>query len=760
MVVKKRGSELYDRVLDFEKEWFGTAVGPRIQDLISHNLISATLNKSSGIGVYERRQLGEKFLRGMRDAWEDHNLAMNMTADVLMYLDRGFATDNSRPSIWNVTIGLFRDDVLRVVLPGVNELQDGIPSDQAYTVMDILNKVLLDHIEMEREGDVIDRNLIRNCVGMLELLCETDEEVEQQKLYLTVFEPLFLEESHKFYHNECARLLQEANTGTWLRQTQRRLDEEETRCQTTLSELSSAKIANVVEQELISDHLTDFLAIESTGLKAMIDRDRLEDLTILYQLIARVDHTKAALVQALQSRVMELGREFERAMVNATSANPQPAPGDGAHGDAAGEADEDAEDGDAAGPNGPTAASTDMSKAQKAQSKTAQITAAAIQWVNDVLTLKDKFDELVNKCFAQDRILSAAISQSFAQFINEFERSPEYVSLFIDDTLRRGARDKTDEEVQVVLERAIILIKYLSANDLFERYYQKHLGRRLLQDRSIGQDVEKLMISRMKHSMGNNFTQKFEHMFKDMDTSRDLSENYRKHIENLGAQDDNASRPDLSIKLLSSNFWPLAAMGLGAGFDDHNSSERVKCIYPREIQALKESFVAFYNQGRTGRVVTWVGATGSAEIKCNFPKVQGKSTGPLSKDRRYEITTSTYGMLVLLVFNDLADDESLTLTEIQEKTGVPMDMLRKTLAGFVLPPKSKLLLKEPVNKTIREGDRFRFNTSFVSKTIKIKAPVVNSLSRVEADAERKSTEKKNDETRGYQIDAALVRIMK
>jgi len=36
--------------------------------------------------VNEKRVAGERFLKGLKQAWEDHNLCMNMTTDVLMYM--------------------------------------------------------------------------------------------------------------------------------------------------------------------------------------------------------------------------------------------------------------------------------------------------------------------------------------------------------------------------------------------------------------------------------------------------------------------------------------------------------------------------------------------------------------------------------------------------------------------------------------------------------------------------------------------------
>jgi cullin 3 len=336
-----------------------------------------------------------------------------------------------------------------------------------------------------------------------------------------------------------------------------------------------------------------------------------------------------------------------------------------------------------------------------------------------------------------------------------FNRSSEFVSLFIDDILKRGIKGKTESEVDQLLDKAIILLRYVTDRDMFERYYQKHLARRLLQGKSESQDAEKEMISRMKQEMGNHFTTKFEGMFKDMELSRDLSDSYRTHIRSLGDVDH--KQVDLSINVLTSNNWPPDVMGRTAPQD---GNPRVECNYPPDIKRLQSSFFKYYLKDRSGRVLTWVGTAGSADIKCVFPKVPGKDSGPLSKDRRYELNVSTYGMIVLLLFNDLPDGESLSFEEIQAKTNIPVPDLVRTLASISVAPKARVLLKEPATKVVKSSDHFSFNTTFTSKTMKIKAPTISNISKVEGEEERKSTEKKNDETRAHIVDAALVRIMK
>jgi cullin 3 len=723
IVLKKQGDKLYDRVKEFEEQWFGTSVMPKIRTLITTNLVNITLGGVSGITANERRITGEEFLKGLKTSWEDHIITMNMTTDVLMYMDRVYCTDNRKASIFTTSMGLFRDHILRSQLTGSDLI-----------TFDILNSVILDMIGMERDGDVINKAIVRSCIYMLEGLYESDEENESEKLYITTFEPAFLNASREFYQKECATLLRDSDASTWLRQTRKRLIEEETRTQTTISMLTSQKIAKVIESEMISSRLSEFLAMEGSGIKVMIENDRYEDLTLLYQLISRVDQSKEPLKQALSERVRELGSVINKTIINADFSNVTGT----------------AEDGEGA-------EVTDKSKAPKQQSAAAKQTAAAIRWVDDVLTLKDKFDKMWKKCLNEDLILQTALTKSFSDFINEFPRCSEYVSLFIDNYLKGGIKGKTEAEIDAVLDKATTLLRYIQDKDMFERYYKKHLARRLLHGKSESADVERQMISRMKLEIGNAFTTKLEGMFKDMTMSEDLTSGYRTHIQNLGDLD--RKQIDLGMNVLTTNYWPMESMGGNSSRRDDGT--QIPCTWPNEIYLLQESFKAFYLKERNGRKLTWLGFLGSADMRCVFPKIAGKE-GILSRERRHEINVPTYGMVVLLLFNDLAEGETLSFEEIQSRTNIPSQDLARILHTLAVNPKAKVLTKDPANKDLpKPGDKFGFNASFTSKAVKIKAPVMlGAANRVEGEEERKDTEDRNDEHRGNVIDTVIVRIMK
>ena len=61
-----------------------------------------------------------------------------------------------------------------------------------------------------------------------------------------------------------------------------------------------------------------------------------------------------------------------------------------------------------------------------------------------------------------------------------------------------GSIQKTEEEVDVVLDKTITLFRFLTDKDVFERYYKNHLGKRLIQGRSVSDDAERGMVAKLK----------------------------------------------------------------------------------------------------------------------------------------------------------------------------------------------------------------------------------------------------------------------
>lgn len=86
LVLKKKGAELYVKVLQFENDWLATTIRAQVHAALSQTLLSAVDTDAAGPSVNERRDLGERFLKAVKDVWQDHQVCMAMLSDVLMYL--------------------------------------------------------------------------------------------------------------------------------------------------------------------------------------------------------------------------------------------------------------------------------------------------------------------------------------------------------------------------------------------------------------------------------------------------------------------------------------------------------------------------------------------------------------------------------------------------------------------------------------------------------------------------------------------------
>lgn len=616
-------------------------------------------------------------------------------------------------------MGIFRDQILRT------PVRADMPS-----LLEVLTRIILDQIQMDRDGEKIDQYLIKSNIYVLEGLYESELEVEDEKLYLTSFERDFLVSSAGFYREEGERLLKESDAGTYCRHAKRRLQEESDRCRSTLSESTTPKIQRVVEDELIRHKVKGLIEMDS-GVQYMVDNDQIQQLSDVFDLEARVDPRKTELTKAMQKIITEVGTNLNNAAVAASQAQNAAQP------------DEQVDD-----------KPDDKSKAVSGAKIVNQQTVSALKWVEDVLALKDRFDNIWVKAFDSDHTLQNALNRSMGDVINAFSRGSEYISLFIDENMKKGIRNKSEAEIDATLEKAIILLRYLQDKDIFETYYKKHLCKRLLLNKSQSIDVEKQMISRMKIELGNAFTLKLEAMFKDMTLSEEYSNGYKHYIARMG--DADPKRVGLSVNILTSMTWPLEAFRGGAPAQESAAGGRAaQVIYPPSIERNRRGFERYYAEKHSGRRLTWQSNMGDADIKATFPK--GAKDG---RPRTHDVNCSTYAMLILLLFNDMAAGESISLEEIQARTNIPPSDLTRNLQSLAVAPKTRFLLKEPMSREINAGDRFTFNESFKSPFVRIKVGVVSVGNKVEGDRERKETEKKNNDSRGFAVEAAVVRIMK
>jgi len=231
------------------------------------------------------------------------------------------------------------------------------------------------------------------------------------------------------------------------------------------------------------------------------------------------------------------------------------------------------------------------------------------------------------------------------------------------------------------------------------------------------------MISKLKAECGSGFTSKLEGMFKDVDLSRDVIASFRESSFARGLKSD----VELSVHVLTQGYWP--------------TYPPAEVNLPQEVLELQEVFNNYYTSKHNGRRLQWHPYLGHCTLKANFPH------------GRKELAVSLLQTIVLLLFNDA---DGLSFRDILKATAVEDKELRPTLQSLACG-KVRVLRKEPKGREIENDDQFYFDSTFKHQLFRIK---INSIQMRETEHENEQTTERVFQDRQYQIDAAIVRIMK
>ncbi|XP_034037660.1 cullin-4B [Thalassophryne amazonica] len=575
------------------------------------------------------------FLKKIDKCWQDHCRQMIMIRSIFLFLDRTYVLQNSLlPSIWDMGLELFRFYI-------ISDLKV-----QSKTIDGIL---LL--IERERNGEAIDRSLLRSLLSMLSDL----------QIYQDSFEQRFLEETNRLYSTEGQRLMQEREVPEYLHHVNKRLEEEADRVITYLDQSTQKPLIATVEKQLLGEHLTTTL---QKGLTHLLDENRIQDLSLLYQLFSRVRGG----IQVLLQHWIEYIKAFGSTIV----INPE-------------------------------------------KDKT---------MVQELLDFKDKVDHIIDVCFIKNEKFVNAMKEAFETFINKRPNKPaELIAKHVDSKLRAGNKEATDEELEKMLDKIMIIFRFIYGKDVFEAFYKKDLAKRLLVGKSASVDAEKSMLSKLKHECGAAFTSKLEGMFKDMELSKDIMVQFKQHMQCQNIP----GNIELTVNILTMGYWPTYIP--------------MEVHLPPEMVRLQEIFKTFYLGKHSGRKLQWQSTLGHCVLKAEF------------KEGKKELQVSLFQTLVLLMFNE---GEEFTLEEIKLATGIEDSELRRTLQSLACG-KARVLTKIPKSKDVEDGDKFSCNDDFKHKLFRIK---INQIQMKETVEEQASTTERVFQDRQYQIDAAIVRIMK
>ena len=600
------------------------------------------------------------FLREWKTRWNNQKLIVAGLSKLFMYLDR-FYTPNTDGicALKEQGFKLYKEDIFDVFVATARQS-------------------LLNAIEKERFGESADRHLMSESTNVF---VEMGYNYGNKKLtvYITDLERYVIEHAGAYYSRHSREWLDQDSCPVYLEKCERVLAAERARVEAYLNRSTIEPLHKECYQKLLKEHQRELLR-KKTGLFHLLSINATDDLSRLYRLYKGNDTEMETIADLFFEHVKKAGIEIvdkARPAAGSQAAAAASAPKEG---------DAEMRDSDAAGGD---------EKDEKEGEGGASVGADANHaLVRNLIQLHAQYNDVVTLCFDKAQLMQKALKKAFEDFINKDNRVSKLLAKFVHDVLKKGSKVNV-KDVESTLDNVVFLYGYIQEKDVFERDYQLFLASRLLMGLCESEHSEKSMIAKLKTECGYIWTNKLEGMFKDVQLSKDLMQDFRKQYEataigggvltTSGSTGNIARDSDiaLEVNVCTTGYWP--------------STKVIPCNMPKDLQPACDKYRRFYLNKHTGHKLEWRFDQGQAELIVDF-----------SPQSRKGLVVSTYQMMILLVFNTT---KQVSFKELVEMTGIP----RYEIANHLLSlchPKVNILLKKPMNKKLEDTNLFRLNAAY------------------------------------------------
>ncbi|KAM9781154.1 cullin-5 isoform 1-T1 [Syngnathus typhle] len=562
-------------------------------------------------------------------------------------------------------------------------------------------------VHAERLGEAFDSQLVIGVRESYVNLCSNPD--DKLQIYRDNFEKAYMDSTERFYRTQAPAYLQQNGVQNYMKYADSKLREEEKRAIRYLETRRDCNSVQALMECCVNALVTAFKETILAECPGMIKRNETDKLHLMFSLMDKVPNGIEPMLKDLEEHIVSAGL-------------------------------------------------ADM----VASAET--ITSDSEKYVEQLLTLFNRFSRLVKEAFQDDPRFLTARDKAYKAVVNDAtifklelpmkqkgaglktqpeSKCPELLANYCDMLLRKTPLSKklTSEEIEAKLKEVLLVLKYVQNKDVFMRYHKAHLTRRLILDISADSEIEENMVEWLREvGMPADYVNKLARMFQDIKVSEDLNQSFKEmHKHNKLA----LPADSVNIKILNAGAWS-------------RSSEKVFVSLPTELEDLIPEVEDFYKKNHSGRKLHWHHLMSNGII--TFKNEVGQ----------YDLEVTTFQLAVLFAWNQ-RPRERISFENLKLATELPDAELRRTLWSLVAFPKLKrqVLSYDPAvssPKDFAEGTLFYINQEFsLIKNSKVqKRGKINLIGRLQLTTERMREEENEGivQLRILRTQEAIIQIMK
>merc|ERR550532_1741114 len=401
-----------------------------------------------------------------------------------------------------------------------------------------LRTTILNFIESERNGNIVKRDLIKDCVYIFVGLgqeLKTNYKGNELGIYQQEFQSHFISATKKYYELTAEKWLQTKSTPEYLIEVERVQEAEMDRLVSYLHPGTSEQpLMHCLRETLLRRHQNTLLDQDS-GLIQMLNEQASPDLERLYRLYKDVKDGVTPIADTFKTYICSLGYKY-------------------------------------------------IDDAKAAEAENAKDAAGKMDLIAKIIALHERFHGHVTKDFDNNQEMSRALKDAFEEFINKTNYVVRYLAKYAHSFMVRGgpAEGLSDNEKEEQMQHIRMIYGYIRDKDVFEREYQLYLSHRLLNSTSASDAMEQKMIGLLKAECGYHWAQKLEDMFKDMQTSKAVMQEFKRNHREAFAF-------DISVNICEYGKWPETV----------DQKKLSSMSAPGELDTLYTSLKNFYENKHT-----------------------------------------------------------------------------------------------------------------------------------------------------------------